>query len=315
MHKHILTLVFSFLLFTGAFAQKGGLVYYLKNNGKLVSTKDSADYSMVVLPPDTSADKSLFVVYEYDKNGKVRLVTSSKTNDINLLYQGRYIAYFPDGKKKTMGSFENGKPTGREIDFYPNGKLYVIKTYSLYGKVFFNECKDTIGNTLTENGKGKWIQYNDDFTEILTEGNIENGVKEGEWKGRVNKYEYFKSFYNGGELVKSDIYYKPDIDTTITKTFDIAPLFEGDFGRFLWKNMRYPAIARENGIKGKVIISMVVETDGTLTNVKLVKGIGGGCDEEAVRVIRLSPPWKPALANGKPVRVVYKVPIVYELSN
>ena len=100
MPKFLLALIFGLFLYTTANAQKGGLMYYLKNSGKVVSVKDSADYSMVVLPPENSIDKNLYVVYEYYKNGKVRLITNSKTNDINLKYEGRYMAYFPNGKKK-----------------------------------------------------------------------------------------------------------------------------------------------------------------------------------------------------------------------
>ncbi|MCR8556316.1 hypothetical protein KXD93_01605 [Mucilaginibacter sp. BJC16-A38] len=67
MLKPLLTF-FTFLVFAGAVnAQSGGLIYYLKNSGKLVASKDSADYSMVVLPPDTSVDKNLYLVREYYK--------------------------------------------------------------------------------------------------------------------------------------------------------------------------------------------------------------------------------------------------------
>jgi protein TonB len=95
-----------------------------------------------------------------------------------------------------------------------------------------------------------------------------------------------------------------------------VPEFPGGldaFGRYLGKNIRYPAVARENGTQGRVIVSFVCERDGSLTDVKVARGIGDGCDEEAVRVIKSSPKWKPGIQNGRPVRVAYSVPISFTL--
>ncbi|HEY8781997.1 MAG TPA: TonB family protein [Mucilaginibacter sp.] len=97
-----------------------------------------------------------------------------------------------------------------------------------------------------------------------------------------------------------------------------VPAFPGGFeafGRYLSKNIRYPAIARENNTQGRVIVSFVCERDGSLTDVKVARGIGDGCDEEAVRVIKASPRWKPGIQNGRPVRVAYSVPISFTLSS
>jgi protein TonB len=82
---------------------------------------------------------------------------------------------------------------------------------------------------------------------------------------------------------------------------------------FVNHNLKYPSLARRNGIQGRVIVNFVVEGDGTLSSIKVAKGIGDGCDEEAVRIIKLLPPWKPGSQNGKPVRVVYTVPIAFTL--
>lgn len=95
------------------------------------------------------------------------------------------------------------------------------------------------------------------------------------------------------------------------------PTFPGGMEKFinyLSKNIHYPAIARENNTQGRVIVSFVCERDGSLTDVKVARGIGDGCDEEAVRVIRNSPKWKPGIQNGRPVRVAYSVPIAFTLS-
>jgi TonB family protein len=83
---------------------------------------------------------------------------------------------------------------------------------------------------------------------------------------------------------------------------------------FLSKNIQYPAMARENGIQGKVFCGFVVAQDGTVKDVKLVRGIGGGCDEEAIRVLRMMPRWKPGKQQGKAVQVRYQLPINFKLN-
>jgi len=87
----------------------------------------------------------------------------------------------------------------------------------------------------------------------------------------------------------------------------------GKFYEYLGKNIRYPAVAKENGTQGKVFLTFVVEKDGSLTDVKVLRGIGSGCDEEAMRVLRAAPRWKPGIQNGRPVRVQYNVPISFTL--
>jgi len=96
-----------------------------------------------------------------------------------------------------------------------------------------------------------------------------------------------------------------------------VPVFPGGinaFEQFLGKNIRYPEAARNKNTQGRVIISFIVETDGTLTNFKVMRSVGDGTDEEAIRVLALSPKWTPGLQNGHRVRVAYTVPINFTLS-
>lgn len=82
---------------------------------------------------------------------------------------------------------------------------------------------------------------------------------------------------------------------------------------FLTKNLSYPRSAANAGVSGRVFISFVVNTDGSLTDVQVLRGIGFGCDEEAVRVIQKMPHWKPGKQLGRAVRVKYNLPIAFTL--
>jgi protein TonB len=96
------------------------------------------------------------------------------------------------------------------------------------------------------------------------------------------------------------------------------PSFPGGeeaFRNYLGKNIKYPAIAKENNTQGKVFLSFVVEKDGSLTDIKIVRDIGSGCGDEAVRVLRNSPHWKPGIQNGRPVRVAYTIPVSFTLAS
>jgi TonB family protein len=83
--------------------------------------------------------------------------------------------------------------------------------------------------------------------------------------------------------------------------------------KYVAKSIKYPDDALESGIHGTVFVSFVVETDGRITEVKVLRGIRGGCDEEALRVMKGMPSWKPGKQNGKLVRVRYNLPIRFKL--
>ena len=85
--------------------------------------------------------------------------------------------------------------------------------------------------------------------------------------------------------------------------------------KWIAKNVKYPVLAMENGIQGKVFIQFVIERDGSITDVKVVRGVDASLDKEAVRVVQSMPKWKPGKQRGKPVRVAYTLPINFQLSN
>jgi protein TonB len=94
------------------------------------------------------------------------------------------------------------------------------------------------------------------------------------------------------------------------------PSFSGgetNLYKYLHDNIKYPEEAKELGIQGRVYVTFVVETDGSITDIKVVRGIGGGCDEEAVRVVKFMPRWTPGKQRGVPVRVQFNLPIKFTL--
>lgn len=106
-------------------------------------------------------------------------------------------------------------------------------------------------------------------------------------------------------------------DGEVYQIVDDMPKFPGGedaLFKFLGENIQYPEKAKELGVQGVVYVSFVIEESGELGNVKVIRGIGAGCDEEAIRVIKSMPNWKPGTINGKEVRVQYNLPIRYTLT-
>ena len=85
------------------------------------------------------------------------------------------------------------------------------------------------------------------------------------------------------------------------------------FMKYLAEGINYPRTAKRMGVEGRVFVQFVVDKDGTLTDVQVVKGIGGGCDEEAVRVIKGSPKWTPGRQRGRPVKQKMILPVLFRL--
>jgi protein TonB len=112
---------------------------------------------------------------------------------------------------------------------------------------------------------------------------------------------------------------EPIVDRDEGKIFTIVdemPVFPGGKEKlyeFLRTNIRYPAAAREYLVHGKVILSFIIDRNGKISDAKIMKGIGSGCDEEALRVINKMPDWIPGKQNGRPVMVSYYLPVEFYL--
>jgi protein TonB len=118
------------------------------------------------------------------------------------------------------------------------------------------------------------------------------------------------------EYVAPEIEEEEVVEQEIFQIVEEMPAFPGGEQKlmeYVGKNIKYPQIARESGIQGRVFVGFVVEPDGSVSNVKLLRGIGGGCDEEAMRVIKNMPRWKPGKQRGKAVRVSYQIPVMFRL--
>ncbi len=138
----------------------------------------------------------------------------------------------------------------------------------------------------------------DDYPDIVIDAGI----------GIDDPVPYFPEGNKPEELIKED--------TLIVDFPDKNPEFPGGTAalfQYLHDHIKYPLLARESNIQGTVYVYFVVESDGSITNFKVVRSVGGGCDEEAVRIVKSMPRWKPGLQHSRPVRVSFNLPVKFVL--
>ena len=146
------------------------------------------------------------------------------------------------------------------------------------------------------------IQIVEDDVEVEDEIDINAEVDQDEV---IEEYEFVP------EIEEEEI-----VEAEIFKVVEEMPEFPGGAAKmmeFIQKNIKYPMMARESDIQGRVFVNFVVEPNGTITNVTVMRGIGGGCDEEALRVVQSMPNWKPGKQRGSAVRCSFTVPIIFKL--
>ena len=140
-------------------------------------------------------------------------------------------------------------------------------------------------------------------------------ITEMERRGDTSTYS-IETFSISGSLFETLLDVATSKEDTVYQIAEEMPVFPGGeqaMMKFVAENINYPQEAKDKEIAGRVFVSFVVEKDGSVDEVKVMRGIGGGCDEEVVRVVKAMPKWKPGKQDGKPVRVNYMMPFNFKL--
>ena len=174
----------------------------------------------------------------------------------------------------------------------------VLKTHTVK---FFNSAPDVLLLSPTSAVDVKSRQP--EKSKVLVNGGQDNAVI----VANENKPASIKLKANSGQVIATD---------PIFLSVEQEPEFKGgmrQFYQFLAANLNYPEAMIKFNVQGKVFVTMTVEKDGSLTDIKSLRDIGYGSAEEAIRVLKLSPKWQPGYQNGHPVRVRYTLPILFNL--
>jgi TonB family protein len=321
--KPLLTILLIFTISLGFSQGKIVSITNYKKDGSKSYSDDSTYYSMYVSMPDSGSN--LYNVAEYYKNHKTKLI--GKIPQYNMvLFEGPCVSFYETGKRKSTITYKKNLPVGTAYYFFPNGKIYLEREYPDSGSMY-NEFEDkylitanfdSLGTVMVENGNGYYKGYDDKFTRVTDEGSVKNGKKDGIWKGSVKdmKIAYAETYKDGDLVVGSSVNMLGESVSYNKSSRSSPPQFRGgvsDFVDYLGNNIQYPTDARQSNTQGRVIVSFVVEKDGKVSQVKVLRSVSPTIDAEAVRVIKNSPRWKPGKQFGREVSVAYSVPVNFTL--
>lgn len=168
-----------------------------------------------------------------------------------------------------------------------------------------------------------WKEYNPKNGTLSSSGNYYYDVKDGWWIYNSKAGIPVRKVNEVAKetIILDSVLYNEENEYKVYQSCEVPPKFIGGEDKlmeFLGTNIRYPLYAKEHNIQGRVYATFVIDRSGKITNAKILRGIGGGCDEEALRVVNLmnsNNSWRPGYQNGQAVLVQYNLPIVFNLKN
>jgi TonB family protein len=248
----------------------------------------------------------------------------------NNYFDGPFKRYYKNRQSKVEGNYQEGIEVGMIKRFYQNGQLHseINQQIILGGEKVTRNTRtapqivsrtintwDSLGNQQVLDGNGFYNAPEFD-TNLFLNGEYSEGVKVGEWNGTIANVLTFKETYDqGGELISGESYNEDgSIDKyTLLEEAIAYPGGPKEWDKFLRKTLKYPKKARKEGIEGAIYLSFLVDKEGDVRNVEVISGIGGDCDEEAVRVLSLSEKWIPAKQRGKIIESIAAIRLIFKI--
>lgn len=309
-------IIFFFLLFSKmVFGQEMPAIKYLDSLGK-PATKEAFFKYQVFKKENSEQEK--YTLQTFDKEN--HLIQSYSYSDAEAQkLNGESITYYKNGKKKSLITYNNGKPIGDFFVWYENGNpkeesFYLDVDWGSAKQQKMINCWNEKGEKTVTNGNG-FVETKDDY--YAEKGFYKDGFKDGKWTGNSLKNTFnYEEIYANGELV-SGVSTESDGTKNEYSSLEVKPEPKKGiqhFYDFISKKFSTPDLAYKNKIKGKIILAFVVDKNGEITEVRVVKGLGYGLDEEAIRVLSSYDKWKPALQKGRRVRCSYTIPINLDYS-
>ncbi|KDN55441.1 energy transducer TonB [Flavobacterium seoulense] len=282
-------------------------VFYLDSLHN-IATEQNYQFTRIV--EDYQSKKNVYAVSEYYKSGKISMSAVTK-NKNNLQLEGLRIDYYENGNKKQEANYVNNKLSGKQYSWYENNGKKSEKETSFDAKNKITETKvlqfwNPEGNQTVIDGNGLMEETEGEFYE---KGEIKDGEKQGTWEGKSLKRNYtFTEKYKNGKLISgvstdasnNNYSYKELLEKPVPrKGFT-------DFYQHIGKNFKTPDVP---GIKGKIQLTFVVDKDGTINDIKILKDLGYDTAKEATKALLTYGKWTPGKMRGIPTRVLYSLPI------
>jgi len=280
---------------------------YLDSTWNETSQKNSKYYRIV---KDYYLDKNLYVINDYYETGVLQMEGFSKTKD-GFIKEGKFVFYFRNGNKKELIHYQKFQPIGFCAQWYEDGSKKLEGQYVEEEKPLINVLR--VDRFWNSKGIQTVVDGNGDFEEnsefFYASGKVKDGFKDGFWEGSDKKMEYtFSETYGETKLISGVTTDKFGQLHSYTE-LEIRPLpekgMEG-FYKYIGRNFVCPKV---EGLHGKIYIKFVIEKDGSVNDIKVLRDIGYGTGAEAVRVLQGCENWIPGLQRGIKVRCTFSLPI------
>lgn len=314
--KYVLTLLL-FACCCVAFGQKQNIFFYTKHNFT-TPLKDSSYYTRIITEPDSG--KLYFKVQDiYTGSSKVKFIGQA-IDSYALKLQGTCISYYENGKRESIKTYENGKPFGQWYSYYEKGILKKVENFFTPDNIGTIEnalvtYNDTAGKAIIVDGNGFFEGYEN---KSFLKGKYINGKRDGEWNGVCpDNKTIFNMIFDKGRFVSGSTTNIKGKVYNYTRFGDIQPEFAGgmkNLYNLLVKKIAYNEDSRKNNNQGRLSLTFVVNYDGSLTDIKILRSIDPFIDKEVIRALKKLPDWNPGIQNGIPVRVQYSMPVNFSLN-
>ncbi len=269
---------------------------------------------------DTVKGNKHFMIMDYYLSGRMEMI-GSFLSEKALVKDGPFVFYHPNGREKKRGIFRNDRHYGIWKFWDDKGKLQEERKYvsdeehGVYQEYHVLKAFDKEGAVLVEDGEGNYEQYHPNG-QIAVKGKVRKGTKIGIWRGFYpDGKPYYVENFQGGKLIKGISY------DTKGKRFDYDRYYVGPqakkgmdaFYAYVKRKMKYPTEAKNKGVHGEVLVQFTVDEKGEVKSTKVIKGIGNGCDEEAMALVANGPNWKAGMERGQQKTEKILVPIPFDL--
>ncbi len=275
------------------------------------TSQENAKYYRII--KDFYLDKDLYDIKDYYKSGVLQMEGTSITKD-DKSKEGEFVFYYENGNKKAVTNYVKSRPNGKCSEWYENGNLKLEGVYVEDEKTFVGELKvfqfwNSKNAQTVIDGNGDYEEIADSF---FASGKIKEGFKDGIWEGYDKKMGYTFSEEYENKKFKSGT----SVDSNkISRNYKIVQLRPepkngiSDFYKHVAKNFRVPEV---QGLKGKIFISFVIDKDGQVVEPKILKSIGYGTDEQAIKVVTTYKNFAPGEIRGIKIRCTYSLPITIQ---
>jgi TonB family protein len=214
-----------------------------------------------------------FKMHQYRMNDSLKMIGHYKSIAPNEVRDGQFVEYMESGDELEETFYINGSKSGVNTRYYPGKKPWFIGEFAAGLQI----------------GEHRW--FNEDGS-----------------KRRIEKY-------SNGKMIDGFCYTKSGVDTTYFPEEELAefPGKQEALYKFIAKNVKYPKECIKNEIEGRVFVKFVINQQGKITDCQIVRSVHPLLDAEAMRVVNSMPLWKPAMMEGKPVKIEFNLPINFKL--